>query len=91
MIPREVSKELRAVQEKYKNIVPLTFDIRVSDMAKDAADAIDFLQTFVDLIGKLPDCNDCARKSCEYRLSLGKTVRYNCPLFLKGDNNELSI
>lgn len=42
------------------------------------------LQPFVDLIGTLSTCNECHQKTCEYRPSLGKTVRYNCPLFLGG-------
>ena len=83
MRPREVSKELRLVQEKYKNVITLTFQPRISDMAKDAADAIDSLQAFVNLIGTLTTCNECADKNCIFRPALGETVRYNCPLFLK--------
>jgi hypothetical protein len=44
MTPMEVLKELRTVQEKYKNATTHTFEVRISDMAKDAADAIDSLQ-----------------------------------------------
>ena len=45
MTPKEVSKHLRLVQEKYKNTVPDTFEVNVSDMAMDAANAIDSLNT----------------------------------------------
>lgn len=40
----EVLKELNIIQEKYKNDYTPTFGIRISDMAKDAADAIKTLQ-----------------------------------------------
>jgi len=43
MTPSEVCRELRLVQEKYKDKTYDTFDVRISDMAKDAADAIDEL------------------------------------------------
>jgi len=81
MSPTDVSKELRIIQEKYKNMITPTFQIRISDMAKDAADAIDNQQVFIDLIGTLPTCNECGDKQCSYRPGLGQTVRYNCPLF----------
>jgi len=83
MLPKEVSKELRIIQEKYKNVITPTLQVRISDMAKDAADAIDSQQAFIDLIGTLPTCNECGDKSCSYRPGLGQTVRYNCPLFNK--------
>jgi pyruvate/2-oxoglutarate dehydrogenase complex dihydrolipoamide acyltransferase (E2) component len=44
MNSKEVYRELRAVQEKYKNKKTETFEIRISDMAKDAADTIEALQ-----------------------------------------------
>jgi hypothetical protein len=87
MTPKEVLKDLRIVQEKYANKVTPTFDICISDMARDAADAIDSLQSFVDYIGTLTTCNDCGRKFCPYGPSWGKSVRYNCPLYLEGDYN----
>lgn len=81
MKPKEVSKELRWVQKKYKDVITPTFQVRISDMAKDAADAIDNQQAFIDLIGTLPTCNECGVRECLYRPGLGQTVRYNCPLF----------
>ena len=84
MTPKNVSKQLRIVQEAYKDAFTPTFQPRISDMAKDAADAIDQLQSFVDHIHSLPDCNTCSKKSCcIYAPGLGKTVRYNCFLFEK--------
>ena len=43
MTPIEVLRELRRVQEKYKNNITHTGQIIISDLAKDAADAIDQL------------------------------------------------
>ena len=82
MNPNEVLIELRNVQEKYKNVSTDFFQIRVSDMARDAADAIEELQSFTKLICSLSTCNECGHKECTYRPALGDTVRYNCPLFL---------
>lgn len=89
MTPTEVLKGLREVQEKYKNVTSLTFQVNVSDMAKDAADTIESQQAFIDLIATLPTCNECRYKECPHRPGLGKTVRYNCPLFLKEENNKM--
>jgi len=85
MTPKEVSEELRRVQKKYAEVVTETFQLRISDMARDAANAIDSLSAFTDLINSLPSCNDCANRDCGFRPELGKTVRYNCPLFLEGE------
>jgi hypothetical protein len=92
MTPREVSRELRNVQEKYKGIATPTFSIRISDLARDAADAIDSLQTFVDHIGKLPTCMDCANTGCkECKPLWGETVRYNCPLHISKESSDDNI
>ena len=40
---KHISKELRLVQEKYKDKKYQTFEIRVGDMARDSADIIDKL------------------------------------------------
>ena len=85
MTPKEVSKELRKVQARNENAITLTGQIRISDMAKDAADAIDSQAAFIDLINSLPTCNECGAKYCTRRPGLGETVRYNCPSFFKGE------
>lgn len=36
---------------------------------------------FFDDISKKPDCNTCSKKECEYRPGIGKTTRFNCPLW----------
>lgn len=41
MKPTEVLHELRLVQKKFKDEKPYTFGLRISDMAKDAADALE--------------------------------------------------
>ena len=38
-----VLEELRQVQEQHKNDRVSTFELRVSDMARDAADVIEYL------------------------------------------------
>ena len=51
----EVYKNLRLVQEKYKDAHTRTFDLRISDMAKDAADVIDQLLNFKYRLGGYHD------------------------------------
>lgn len=40
------------------------------------------------LVGRLPTCNDCADVKCKYRPEWGRPVRYNCPLYVKGDKKN---
>ena len=95
---KRISQELRNVQKKYENRVVATFDVCVTDMAKDAADSIDYLlaalqeaqeevvrttayKSFADTVSNLVNCNDCAlSRDCQYKPTLGKYVRFNCPL-----------
>jgi len=82
MTSRETLQALRRIQETHKDDFVGTFELRIADMAKDAADAIESLLAFVDMIGELATCNDCGRKrTCEYKPGLGETVRYNCPFY----------
>lgn len=82
MTPRETSNLLRIVEKDNKKLFYFTGELRISDMAKDAADAIDSLQAFVDFVNGLPDCNCCGNTNCGYRPALGQPIRYNCPLWL---------
>ena len=34
-------------------------------------------------VAKMPNCNDCGNRSCEYKPAWGESVRYNCPLYVK--------
>lgn len=43
MTPENIIKELRLIQEQYRNKPTATFDVCISHMAKDAADTIDEL------------------------------------------------
>ena len=43
MTPLEVLNQLRLVEKKYKDVKTDTFQVNISAMAKDAADAIDEL------------------------------------------------
>lgn len=85
MKPKEVSEKLRVVMEQHKDEYTETFGLRISDMARDSADAIDSLQIFVDLINSLPNCNDCGLKNCTSRPGLGETIRYNCSGYVAKD------
>jgi len=80
MTPREVSRQLRQVQEKHKDDFTPTFNICLSDMARDSANAIDNLLVFVDHIGTLPTCNTCCTPDCQHKPRLGANVRLICPL-----------
>lgn len=31
----------------------------------------------------MPNCNDCGRNHCQYKVRIGDTVRFNCPLWEK--------
>jgi len=80
MTPKEVSEKLRVIVEQHKGEYTETFGLRISDMATDAADAIDSLQVFVDHITSLPSCNSCSILTCcVCRPAFGESVRYNCP------------
>ena len=83
MTPREVSKQLRIVEKKYKDSFTSFGEIVISDMAKDAADAIDSQQAFIDFINSLPTCNECGYIYCSQRPGLGETMRYNCQAFFR--------
>lgn len=55
MTPQEVLEELRRVQEKYKNVTTPTFEVCITDMAKDAADTIEMLTNQVKFLWGLLD------------------------------------
>ena len=48
MTPKECSIALRKVEKRYKNDTTPTFEVRISDMASTAADAIDELLGLID-------------------------------------------
>lgn len=58
-----IVRELRNVQEKYKNVVTDTFGVRISDMAKDCADAIESLQAELELYKQAEEKRE---KGCIY-------------------------
>ena len=71
MNPREVSKQLRLVQEKHKNDFTPTCGLCISDMAGDAANAIDSLissaqfkspgQEFLEKKFNIPICHELSQ------------------------------
>lgn len=89
MTPREVARELRNVQEKHKDDVTPTFGTCISDMARDAANAIEGLLAFVDMIYGLNNCNVCTNVNCPFRPKLGETIRYNCPIYTNTPREKL--
>lgn len=95
MDPKTVLRDLRNVQEHHKNDFTPTFQISVSDMARDAANTIESLinkveslQVFVDEVMASPNCNDCGYKNCLYSPGLGRLVRFNCPLHVKREEKK---
>ena len=54
MDPKEVSRLLRSVQEKYKDKPIFTGDLCITDMARDSADAIDSLLARIEELEKRP-------------------------------------
>lgn len=57
MSPNEVLRQLRYQQEKHKNDIVPSFGLRISDMARDAANAIDGLMrrySWVPVSERLP-------------------------------------
>lgn len=101
MKPQEVLKELRAVQEKYKNVTTSTFEVRITDMAKDAADTIDLLINQVkflwgllddvDTAGDMAKSNDKAYRSLVEKIhpkrqQIAESDGYE--IFIKDDTNE---
>lgn len=47
---QEVLRELRSIEKKYKSDNVYTFEVRLADMARDAADAIEILIAQVKLL-----------------------------------------
>lgn len=55
MTPTETLAELRRVEEKHKGEFTSTFHINISDMARDAANAIEELLSIINSEPTLPD------------------------------------
>ena len=80
MKPQETLEELRRVQKKYKDARTNTFEVRITDMAKDAADTIDLLINQVkflwgllddiDTVGDMAKSNDKAYRSLVEKIHL---------------------
>lgn len=80
MTTEKILRELRAVEKTATKQV-FTFEVRVADMAKDAADAIEELMAFTNQITAMNSCNDCFNIDCDHMPRLGESVRYNCFLY----------
>lgn len=53
---------------------------RLRELTENMIDIATVLRAY-DKITSLPDCNDCAKKDCEYMPMWGEPTRYNCPLW----------
>jgi hypothetical protein len=82
---KEVSANLKIAQELFKESAP-----PISQLAKDALDTIESQQAFIDLVGTLPNCNDCFNKFCCIRPQIGTVVRYNCAFHMPGFTSKLN-
>jgi len=79
----KVLRNLKILAGDEKNNQVCTFEIRVADMAADAAETIEQLQVFTKQILALPTCQECEiQKTCGYCPRIGQTVRYHCPLYV---------
>jgi hypothetical protein len=77
--PDKVLRDLRAIAAQQAGKQVFTFEVRVADMACDAANAIADLQAFTKQIEALNSCNDCdAQRTCGHCPRIGEPVRYNC-------------
>ena len=92
MTPNEISRNLRLVQGQCKGYVTPAFGINLSEMVKDAADAIDDQERFINHILSLNSCNDCVNANCTCKPAVGDSVRYNCFFHQKAEEgNEMGI
>lgn len=91
MTPEQVSKELRKVATNHKGLPVNTFEIRVSDMAEAAANAIDELLLFTTRISELSSCKSCGNRSCGVYPGWDEEVRYNCHLYRKDEGQWVLI
>jgi hypothetical protein len=89
MTPKETAEELRRVQKRYKDAFTGTGSINISDMAADAASAIEDLQRVVDVVYSMNSCNTCDREECEYFPDLGGDCRLNCPLHIQNKEHSM--
>lgn len=93
MAENKVALELRKVEKKYKGRRTDTFEVIISDMARDAAEEIERLQEELDMsdawikrVAYCPCCNNCGyQKECLVKPKLGDIVAINCPLW-SGDD-----
>ncbi len=96
MNPREVSKELRLVQEKHKNDFTPTFGLCISDMAGDAANAIDSLISSAQFSHKHPVVTICGSTRfkddilrVQRELTMEGKVVLSCPFFSHADGIQM--
>ena len=59
---------------------------RLDDSIEIVANIADCLMAY-RMISRLPDCNTCTDRKCQYRPKPGEMVRINCPLWIGGKDD----
>lgn len=85
---RTENTKLRAELEELKDCrhkckIDCLFKVyqKVSDELGQVKQERDSYKHFFDDITSKPDCNTCCDLTCRYRPKVGKTTRFNCPLW----------
>ena len=60
---------------------------RLDDTIADVAYILDTLMAYRNIV-KSGDCNSCQNRACEWKPNPGQLVRYNCPYYQKGDEDD---
>lgn len=61
---------------------------RLDDLIEQKELELNYLKSLREIINS-HDCNECAdSKDCGYRPEWGELIRYNCPLFVKRDEED---
>ena len=60
---------------------------RLDEAIATAACILDNLMAYRS-ISRLPDCNTCTDRKCQYRPKPGELVRINCPLWIGGKEDD---
>ena len=92
MTPQEVSRNLRVVQEKHKNDFTPTFNVCLSDMARDSANAIDTLlaatEKTITICGSTRFKEEFLKAQCD--LTFDGWIVFSVPFFEHADNMVLT-
>lgn len=82
--PDEICEWMNNAQKAITELVSKTD--KLEKQLVEVTEERDSYKIFYNDVVSKPDCNTCVRE-CEYRPSVGKTTRFNCPLW-SGNNHE---